>query len=83
MRNIGVEKGLASVKDYLDQRGYMTSEIDLSQKNDLNFINGFDAIVLTGMDDNFLGMQDILTKVPVIEAAGLTPDDIVSIIEGH
>lgn len=81
MKNIGIEKGLTSVKDYLNQHGYMANEIDFSQKNDKSFIKNLDAIVLTGIDDNFLGIQNISTDVPVIDAAGLRPEDIVNLIE--
>lgn len=81
MKNIGIEKGLTSIKDYLNQHGYMASEIDFTQKNDTNFIKNLDAIVLTGIDDNFLGIQDISVDVPVIDATGLVPEDIVNLIE--
>ncbi|MGE5474926.1 MAG: YkuS family protein [Ignavibacteriales bacterium] len=81
MKNIGIEKGLTSVKNYLNQRGYMASEIDFTHKNDPSFIKNLDAIVLTGIDDNFLGVQNVTTNIPIIEATGLSPEEIVNLIE--
>lgn len=36
------------------------------------------AIVVTGMDDHFLGREDPLTKAPVIDSDGMTPEEVLS-----
>lgn len=35
-----------------------------------------DAVVLSGADQNIMGMQNIVTKAPVINASGLSPEEI-------
>ncbi len=36
----------------------------------------FDAYVISGASENFLGMQDRLVNSSVINASGLTPEDV-------
>ena len=36
------------------------------------------AVVVSGMDDNLMGVQDRLTDAPVIRAAGRDIDEIVA-----
>ncbi|MFV9510833.1 YkuS family protein [Tepidibacillus sp. LV47] len=68
MARIAVEQSLQSVKEYLQNKGYEV--VDLNQNTQA------DAIVITGQDRNILGMQDITTKSPVINAKGLTPEEV-------
>jgi hypothetical protein len=35
------------------------------------------------MDSNVMGMQDVSTKAPVIEASGLTADEVCSQVESR
>lgn len=67
---IAVEGTLSPVADALRREGYKVvgTEGDLSQVN---------AIVVSGSDDNLLGRQDILAEVPVLNAEGRTPEDIL------
>jgi len=76
-----VQKGLSPVIDYLQNVGYKVSEFDLRQKGSKDFLDGFDAIVFTGMNDNIMGMQDTNHNVPVIDARGMTPHQIRQEIE--
>lgn len=73
MKRIAVEEGLTPVKNYLSQAGYQVQEIDIS--NTKSFAN-FDAVVLTGSNENMLGIQTTSTKAPVIDARGKKPEDI-------
>ena len=38
--------------------------------------NKVDAVVLSGMNQNIMGIQDITTKAPVIDASGLSPEEV-------
>ncbi len=38
------------------------------------------AVVVHGMDDHFLGMAEPNTRAPVINADGLTPDEVVGMV---
>lgn len=74
-KRIAVESQLSNIKDYLKQKGYEVVELKetLSEKSDLN---AYDAIVITGQSRNMLGIDDVLTNVPVIDATGMSPFDV-------
>lgn len=81
MKNIAVQKGLTQIVDHLSDAGYKVFEFDTRQKASKDFLDGFDAVVMTGMNDNIMGIQVTNTKTPFIEARGLTPQEIQRTIE--
>lgn len=79
-RNVAVENSLTDVKNYLSQKGY--NVIDISDNSPESISNvQYDAIVTTGLDSNTMGMEDIRTKAPVIQAKGLTAEDVYKRLE--
>lgn len=80
-QHIAVQEGLRPVVDYLVESGYKVSEFTTGQKGNKDFLDGFDAIVLTGIDDNIMGIQTTNHNRPLIEARGMTPEDIKRAIE--
>ncbi|SET10260.1 YkuS family protein [Anaerobranca gottschalkii] len=75
MRNIvAVEDGLTDVKQALENAGFKT--VNLSQ----NVTNPV-AVVVTGMDENFLGMQTVTNEVPVIDCRALTAEQVVEEVQ--
>lgn len=75
MKKIAVQEGLRPVQEYLEDQGYEVETVNFdaftqAQNED------YDAIVLTGMNKDFLGMQDTATGAPVIDATGMTPEEI-------
>lgn len=46
LKNIAVEKNLSTVSDYLKSQGYKVYDIDVDQKGNKDFIDGFDAVVV-------------------------------------
>ena len=81
MKNIAVQKGLTPVAEYLSDAGYKVYEFDSRQRARKRFLDGFDAVVITGMDDNIMGIQDTINNIPFIEARGMTPEEIRDILE--
>jgi Uncharacterised protein family (UPF0180). len=81
VKNIGVERDLTNVSDYLSRQGYNVEEIDPHQKNVKDFIDGFDAVVVTGIDGDIMGIQDTMAKTSIIEAKGMSPQEIQREIE--
>lgn len=68
---IAVEEGLSgAVRDALTREGYELVKPGAGGK--------VDATIITGMDMNVMGMQDIVNKQPVIDARGKTADQILS-----
>lgn len=72
-KKVAVEDNLSSIKKALEQKGYTV----VSPKSKENVM----ACVVMGMDNNLMDIQNTITKAPVIDAAGMTPDQIVSRIE--
>ncbi|WNS73505.1 YkuS family protein [Bacillus sp. DTU_2020_1000418_1_SI_GHA_SEK_038] len=76
MKKIAVEQSLTNVSDALREKGY--DVVDLRSAADAENCS---ACVVTGMDNNFMGMHDIVTKAPVIEASGLSADEVCQQVE--
>ncbi|WP_282432494.1 YkuS family protein [Pelotomaculum schinkii] len=66
---MAVEDGLSNIKNALERVGYKVVSPDTGGK--------IDATIVTGMDDNMMGMQDIKERSIVLEAAGKTEDQII------
>lgn len=76
MKNIGIQKGLSPIKDYLSNKGYNVQEFDNSTENAVKNLGNVDAIVVTGMDQNVMGIETTYTKVPIIDANGMVPEEV-------
>lgn len=72
---IAVEKNLTPVKDYLTSQGCQVIDVEAAQNRSV------DAVVLSGVKQNLLGMQDIIVDAPVITASGKTPEEIWNSIQ--
>jgi ACT domain-containing protein len=68
---VAVEQNLSNVIDLLETEGYEVVTLDEAN------LDTVDAIVVSGADINLMNMQDTLTEVPVINAAGKTAEDIL------
>lgn len=78
-KKVAVESGLSNVSEYLTKQGY--DVLEFQHNNEIKGeMSDVDAVVITGMDENLLGIQDIETNAPVIEASGLTPAEIGAMI---
>ncbi len=76
MKKIAIEKPLSNVKRYLESRDCSVEVLDSSNKESRKALDQFDAIVVTGSDSNFMGMEDVMTSTRVINANGKTEDEI-------
>ncbi|MEW6047270.1 MAG: YkuS family protein [Bacillota bacterium] len=68
---VAVEEGLTPVTEALKADGYHV--VGLAQGLNL----GADCFVVTGLNQDFLGMSQASGTVPVITAAGRSPESIV------
>jgi len=71
MPRVGVEESLSNITSALRDKGY--DVIELKQESD---VQGCDCCVVTGIDSNVMGMSDTSIQGPVIEANGLTADEV-------
>lgn len=73
MTKIAVEQGLRPFQEALRTAGFLVVEV--KDPNEVRQI-GAKAVVVSGMDESFLGIDDS-RKSPVITAAGRTPEEVV------
>ncbi|MFT9486342.1 YkuS family protein [Tepidibacillus infernus] len=73
MPRVAMEQSLNYLKDYLTSQGVEVT--DLNQQT-----GQVDAVIISGQDKDVMGMEDITSKVPVINARGLTPEEVYQAI---
>lgn len=78
MAKIGVEQSLTNVQQALREKGH--DVIELKQESDAS---GCDCCVVTGLDSNVMGMQNVSTQGSVIEASGLTAEEVCQQVESR
>lgn len=76
MARIGVEQSLSAVSEILQEKGYEV--IELKEEQDAK---NCDVCVITGQDMNVMGIQTIVTEGSVINAHGLSADEIGRLVE--
>ncbi len=68
-----VDGYLGPVRDMLRESGYEI--LPLEQMTDA------DCVIVTGGDSNFMGVETALTKASVIDAIGMTPEEVMAEVE--
>lgn len=76
MAKIGVEQSLTDVQQALQEKGYQI--VQLKEENDAA---GCDCCVITGQDRNVMGIQNAVTNGSVIQASGMTAEEICREVE--
>ncbi|WP_035106381.1 YkuS family protein [Desulfovirgula thermocuniculi] len=72
-KKVAVEDSLTGVKNLLERKGYQV----VSPQSGEEVV----ATVLTGLDNNVMNMQDIAVRGRVIDAAGMTPEEVLARLE--
>lgn len=80
MQKIAVQEGLDRVKNYLAEKGYAVETIGFNAATKAQD-SDYRAIVLTGLSKDFMGISDTVTRVPVIDATGMTEEEIFKRVE--
>ncbi|MGE7093318.1 YkuS family protein [Lysinibacillus sp. NPDC048646] len=75
-RIIGVEQSLSNVEEALKAQGYEV--LQLRHEEDAKKC---DACVITGQDKNVMGISDPVMAGPVIDANGLSADEVIQRVE--
>jgi hypothetical protein len=74
---VAVEANLSPVREYLSRQGYQVDTLDANQLANLNQgQSNYSAVVISGADQNLMGIQNVAVNCPVINAHGLTPAEI-------
>lgn len=72
---IAVSDDMSAYSQLLKEAGYTI--IPVSERA----LKEAQAIVIDGLDQNFLGMEDPMTKAPVINADGMSPEDVLKAVK--
>ncbi|MDX8044571.1 YkuS family protein [Gracilibacillus sp. S3-1-1] len=76
MARIGVEESLTAVQQLLKENGH--DVVTLNQEQDAN---GCDCCVITGLDQNMMGMENTAIQGAVINADGMNAADVYQQVE--
>ncbi|CAM3428138.1 YkuS family protein [Marinicrinis lubricantis] len=75
MARIAVEPSLSNVKQALQQNGY--DVVDMQADS----MQSCDCCVISGQDKNMMGMGDVQTQASVINAEGMSAEDVVQQVQ--
>ncbi|MBM7603561.1 YkuS family protein [Metabacillus litoralis] len=78
MPKIGVEQSLSDVTAALQEKGY-----DVVQLNNESDAKGCDCCVITGQDQNVMGITNAVTAGSVIQASGLSANEVCEQVENR
>jgi len=78
-QRVAVERDLSAIGDHLAENGLQVEQLDLTDMTPER-LQGYGAVIVSGQTTNFMGMADLKARVPVIEAAGKTADEITSMV---
>ena len=81
-RRIAIEPNLTPVKELLSSKGYQVDSINYDKASS-NFKDNYDAFIVNGLDTNSFGINDTGTKAPVINAVGLTAEEVYKELENR
>lgn len=76
-RVVAVENNLGPVKSFLAAKGCEVVDVQSIQNQPV------DVIVLSGADENVMNIQNHLSGAPVINARGLTPEQVWDSIQNR
>jgi 4-hydroxy-3-methylbut-2-enyl diphosphate reductase IspH len=81
MKKIGVERGLSMVADYLTNQGYSVQTLGENLENNAQNLDNLDAIIVSDQNSDMMGFSDTTSRVPVINASGLTPEEVRDLVD--
>nr|WP_280518628.1 YkuS family protein [Lederbergia wuyishanensis] len=73
---IGIEPALTNVQQALEEKGYEV--IPVHNESD---IKNVDCCVVSGLDSNFMGIQNISMEGSIIDANGMSADEVCREVE--
>ncbi|WP_017727114.1 YkuS family protein [Halalkalibacterium ligniniphilum] len=76
MPRIGVEQSLTAVQEELKEKGYDVVQLKTEQD-----AQGCDCCVITGQDQNVMGMSDTTIQGAVIRANGMSAQEVCQEVE--
>ena len=81
MKKVAVQKGLSTIKNHLSEEGYTVKEFSNRKKNAGNFLNRYDSVIVTGENQNIMGVENTISSTSIIDASGMTGEEVKKQIE--
>lgn len=78
MARMGVAPGLTNIKQALTEMGHEV--VDVRSEQDAA---GCDTVIISGMDQNMMGISDAFTEGPVINAEGASVEEICQLVNNR
>lgn len=75
-RIIGIELSLTNVEDALKAKGYQVVQLCTAE-----YAKNCNCCVITGQDNNFMGISDTATSGSVIDARDISADEICKYVD--
>jgi hypothetical protein len=75
---IAIEESLQYMKPALIEKGY-----DVITLQDGTAPEDCDCCIISGMDENMMGIQTAVTQAPVIDARGMNVDEVCEQVSHH
>lgn len=75
MSRVAIEESLSNVKEVLEEHGHQVMILDGEN------MSSCDCCVISGQDQNMMGIQDMVANIPIVNADGLTPEEVLQAIE--
>ena len=73
---VGIEQNLNNVIRHLEDNDIQVEILEGWKKESGRAMNKYDAVVVSGTDINLMGMQDTIGKTRVINASGMSPEEV-------
>lgn len=78
-KRVAVERTISAIGDYLTEQGLEVEQVDTNNLT-VDQLKDYGALVISGLDSNVMGMEDIIAGVPVIQAEGRTPAEVAELV---
>jgi hypothetical protein len=80
-KKVAVEKNLNNVGQYFRSQGYQVDLFSDAEIDTIANVSNYDAVIVSGGNVDFMGIQDTKTSTPMISAKGTTPMDIFNTVD--
>lgn len=80
---VAVEQNLDNVKRYLVSQGCQVDTFSAAEVENIGAVSHYNAIIVSGSNDNLMGYEDVITTAPIISAEGMTPEEIFNRLNTH
>ncbi len=74
-KRVAVEQTLKNIGTFLQEKGYEIASLDPLSESKAELHN-VSAVIISGQDENVMGMQDMVTQSLVIDASGMTKEQV-------